>query len=44
MEGYSSFYVGELDITIKELDEIMGSNENGGVEAYFGLAFEEGRK
>ena len=41
MEGYSSFYVGELEINIKELEERMGSDEDGGAKAYFGSYFEE---
>ena len=40
-EGYLSFYVGELEITIKELDERMSYDEDGGEEAYFGSYFEE---
>ena len=35
MEGDSIFYVGELEITIKALDERMNSDEDGGVEASF---------
>ena len=41
MEMQSNFYVIELEITIKDLDERMGFNEDGGAESYFGLDFEE---